>query len=135
MRRRLMFTATILALAFAALAVAVPAAQAQKAEKFLVFFEAWSAQIEPGASDVVRAAASYAKEHPAMRVDIIGFAANDGSKSANLYLSLLRAQLVSDMLAATGIDPERISRVGEGAVNYVDSPQEGRRVEIVVRAP
>ena len=128
MRRRI----AILSAALALLAIAVPARAEQK---FLVFFHAWSAELEPTAQDVVNAAAAYAKANPGMRVEIFGFSSTTGSKQANLYLSLLRAQIVSDKLAEAGIEAGRIARVGEGSVNAVGSVEEARRVEIVVRAP
>lgn len=129
MRRRI----AILSAAFAAmLAVAGPARAEQK---FIVFFHAWSAELDPAAQDVVAAAANHARANPAMRVDVVGFASTQGSRQANLYLSLLRAQIVSDRLAEAGIAPARIARVGEGSVNAVGSAEEARRVEIVVRAP
>jgi len=84
---------------------------------------------------VVAAAANYARQNPAMRVEVFGFASTTGSRQSNLYLSLLRAQLVSDRIAEAGIAPARIARVGEGSVNVVGTNEEARRVEIVVRAP
>jgi outer membrane protein OmpA-like peptidoglycan-associated protein len=129
MRRRI----AILSAAFALLAAAPLPAQAQ--EKFIVFFHAWSAELDPAARDVVAAAANYARANPAMRVEVVGFASTVGSPRANLYLSLLRAQLVSDRIAEAGIAADRIARVGEGSVNSVGSAEEARRVEIVVRAP
>ena len=129
MRRRI----AILSAAFAALlAVAAPARAEQK---FIVFFHAWSAELDPAAQDVVAAAANQARANPTMRVDVVGFASTLGSRQANLYLSLLRAQIVSDKLAGAGIAPARIARVGEGSVNAVGSAEEARRVEIVLRAP
>lgn len=130
MRRRI----AILTAAFAAL-LAVSAVPARAEQKFIVFFHAWSAELDPSAQDVVAAAANYARQNPAMRVEVFGFASTTGSRQANLYLSLLRAQIVSDKLAESGIAPERLARVGEGSVNAVGSLEEARRVEIVVRAP
>ncbi len=130
MRRRL----TLLTVLFAAIAAWAPA-PARANQSFLVFFHEWSAELDPAASDVLAAAANHARQNPAMRVDVVGFASTEGSPRANLYLSLLRAQLVSDRLEAAGIAPARISRIGEGSVSSVGSTQEARRVEIVVRAP
>lgn len=133
MRRRL----AILPILFAALAIPLlagaPPAQAE--QKFLVFFHPWSAEFDPAARDVVAAAANTASQTPAARVDVVGFASTIGSQRANLYLSLLRAQLISDRLVEAGIDQARISSVGEGSVTSVGTEQEARRVEIVVRAP
>ncbi len=130
MRRRI----AILTAAFAAL-LAVSAVPARAEQKFIVFFHSWSGEMDPTAQDVVAAAANYARQNPAMRVEVFGFASTTGSRQANLYLSLLRAQLVSDRIAEAGIAPARIARVGEGSVNAVGTSEEARRVEIVVRAP
>ncbi|MCX7378099.1 MAG: OmpA family protein [Alphaproteobacteria bacterium] len=130
MRRRI----AILTAAFAAL-LAVSAVPAKAEQKFIVFFHAWSGEMDPAAQDVVAAAANYARQNPAMQVEVVGFASTTGSRQSNLYLSLLRAQLVSDRIAEAGIAPARIARVGEGSVNVVGTIEEARRVEIVVRAP
>lgn len=130
MRRRI----AILTAAFAAL-LAASAVPARAEQKFIVFFHAWSAEMDAAAQDVVAAAANYARQNPAMRVEVVGFASTAGSQKANLYLSLLRAQLVSDRIAEAGIAPARLARVGEGSVSTVGSAEEARRVEIVVRAP
>lgn len=130
MRRRI----AILTAAFAAL-LAVSAVPAKAEQKFIVFFHAWSGEMDPAAQDVVAAAANYARQNPAMQVEVVGFASTTGSQKANMYLSLLRAQLVSDRIADAGIAAARIARVGEGSVNAVGTSEEARRVEIVVRAP
>jgi len=134
MHRRLMFALAVLGLAVAS--PAAPArAQAPRPEVFLVFFHPWSAEMDVAARAVVAAAAARAAQSPGMRLDVVGFASTTGSRQANLYLSLLRAQLVSDTLVAAGVAPDRISRIAEGSVNHVDSEEESRRVEIVLRAP
>ncbi len=130
MRRRI----AIPTAAFAAL-MAFATLPARAEQKFIVFFHAWSAELDPAAKDVVSAAANAARANPSARVEVVGFASTVGSRQANLYLSLLRAQIVSDRLAEAGIAAGRIGRVGEGSVTSVDNPQEARRVEIVVRAP
>jgi OmpA-OmpF porin, OOP family len=134
MRRRLALLPMVLVAAFALAAVAGPTT-AHAQQKFLVFFHAWSAELDSAAQDVVAAAANTARQNPAARIDVVGFASTVGSQRANLYLSLLRAQLISDHLVEAGVDPSRISSVGEGSVASVESAQEARRVEIVVRAP
>ena len=128
MRRR----TAILTAAFAALLAVAAPARAQ--QSFIVFFHGWSAELDPAARDVLAAAAAHARANPALRVDVTGFASTDGSRQANLYLSLLRAQIVADRLAEAGVDPARIARVGEGAVNTVGSHEEARRVEVTFRA-
>ena len=130
MRRRL----TIMGALFAAL-LALTALPARASEKFIVFFQPWSAELDPAAEDVVAAAIAYAKQNAAMQIEITGSASSDGGQRANLYLSLVRAQRISDQMATAGIAPARLMRVGEGSVTAVGSAEEARRVEIVVRAP
>lgn len=130
MRRRL----TIMGALFATLLAFAPA-QVMASEKFIVFFHPLSAELDPAARDVVAAAIAYAKQNPAKQVDIIGSASTVGSQQANLQLSLLRAQQIKDLMAADGIAPARLMRVGEGEVNTVGTAEEARRVEIIIRTP
>jgi outer membrane protein OmpA-like peptidoglycan-associated protein len=127
MRRRSLLAAPLVALS------ALPA-RAQP-QKFIVFFHPWSAELDPPARDVLAAAIAHARANPALHVDIVGFASTIGGNRANLYLSLVRAQRLSDLMAEAGIDPARIARIGEGAVNSVGTAEEARRVEIGFRAP
>lgn len=126
MRRRSLFAVPLIAISSVALA---------QPQKFIVFFHPWSAELDPPARDVVALAIAHAKENPTLMIDIVGFASTNGGGRANLYLSLVRAQRLADLLAEAGIDPARISRIGEGAVSSVGSDQEARRVEIGFRAP
>ena len=136
MRRRLLIMGAL----FAAV-VALTALPARASEKFIVFFQPWSAELDPAAEDVVAAAIAYAKQNAAMQIEITGSASSassvssDGGQRASLYLSLVRAQRISDQMATAGIAPARLMRVGEGSVTAVGSAEEARRVEIVVRAP
>ncbi len=130
MRRRLLPLGVLFALL---LALAAPPARA--AEKFIVFFHPWSAELDPAAEDVVVAAIAYAKQNAAMQVEITGFASTDGPDKANLYLSLVRALRISEAMAVGGIAPARLRPVGEGEIKAVGTAEEARRVEIVVRAP
>ena len=130
MRRRL----TIMGALFATLLALAPG-PASANEKYIVFFPPMSAELDPAAQDVVAAAIAYAKQNPAKQVDIIGSASTVGSQQANLQLSLLRAQQIKDLMAAGGIAPARLMRVGEGEVNTVGTAEEARRVEIIIRTP
>jgi outer membrane protein OmpA-like peptidoglycan-associated protein len=51
---------------------------------------------------------------------------------ANTLLSQLRAQIVSDELAAHGVDAGRITRAATGAPVFMVQPLESRRVVIEV---
>ncbi len=130
MRRR-----SLIAIA-AATAIAFASGPARaKDETFLVFFQLWSALIDPAGEDVIKAAATVAKANPTAMIDVRGYASTDGSRQSNLFISLARAQLVTDSLVKQGIDAARIKRVGEGEVEFLDNPQANRRVDIVIRVP
>ena len=133
MRRRSLLAAPLAATLSAIIPPA--AAQAQQPAKFIVFFHPWSAELDPPARDVVAAAIAHARANPAQQIDITGFASTVGGARANLYLSLVRAQRLADLMAEAGIAPSRLSRVGEGAVNSVGTAEEARRVEIGFGAP
>lgn len=102
---------------------------------YLVFFEEWSAEMQPAAKVVTGEAAKWANAHPGLAIQVRGYADPVGSPAANKNISGLRAQIVSDTLVHDGVLPERIRRIAEGAGNPSNDPQENRRVEIVFAAP
>ena len=112
---------------------ALPPAMAQPVSNFVVFFQEWSAGLDDSAQAVIGRAAEWAKAHPAMQVDVIGFADPTGSRKANLLLSELRAQVVVDQLAGDGIRESRIHPIGHGSVKPALSSQESRRVQVSFR--
>jgi outer membrane protein OmpA-like peptidoglycan-associated protein len=118
------------------LAVAACAAPATlPPHKFIVFFQEWSAVIDPAAIDAIASGAQWAKEHPGAPVKVAGFADPTGGAAANGYLSLTRAQVVADQLVKDGIDRGRIEVTGQGATGYTLTSQESRRVEISIGGP
>ena len=103
-------------------------------QKFVVFFQQWSAALDDSAQDVITHAADLAKAQPTAVVHVNGFADPTGSKRANELLTDLRAQMVADQLQTDGIDPKRIRQRGHGSVQYALTSQESRRVEISIGA-
>lgn len=124
--RRLLLNLPLLAL-LAACAATPPAKQA-----FLVFFEPWSAKLDPQGQAAINGAAELAKKSPGAVVHVVGFADPDGSASANIELSQLRAQLVVDELVKAGVPAARIRRSGRGPTDFAQSSLESRRVEITI---
>ncbi len=126
-----------LAFMFLLLCVATGSANAADAppQKFVVFFQEWSARLDDPAQAVITQAAEWVKAHPDNVAHVAGFADPTGSKAANALLSELRAQLVVDQLQADGIDPARISQRGHGSVEFALTSQESRRVEISISRP
>jgi len=105
------------------------------AQKFVVFFQEWSAAIDDSAQSVISQAAEWVKSHPGNVAHVNGFADLTGSKQANILLSDLRAQVVVDQLATDGVDPKRVLQRGHGSVKFALSSQESRRVEISISRP
>jgi outer membrane protein OmpA-like peptidoglycan-associated protein len=108
-----------------------PARAAETAPpRFVVFFQEWSANLDPAAQTVITHASDYAKAHPGAVLHVNGFADPTGSRKANALLTDLRAQMVMDQLQSDGVQPAHIHGRGRGAVQYALSSQESRRVEI-----
>lgn len=115
----------------AGLVAGSPAARAQQ-PSYVIFFQTWSAAIDDQAQDVIAKAAEWVKSHHIRNVRVIGFADPTGSRKANVLLSELRAQVVTDGLTAAGVAPHSVRQVGSGSVEFAGSAQEARRVEIRV---
>jgi outer membrane protein OmpA-like peptidoglycan-associated protein len=114
--------------------VALGSARAADAppQKYVVFFQEWSAALDDAAQAVIGDAAEWLKSHPGNVAHVNGFADPTGSKQANALLSDLRAQMVVDQLQTDGVDPRHIRQRGHGSVQFSLSSQESRRVEISV---
>ena len=96
---------------------------------YIVYFQERSAQLDPDARDLVALAAQRANAAPGSPVEIIGYTDSAGSPPADILLSQQRAQAVADALAASGVAPSRLQRVGRGQTG-VDPGIASRRVEI-----
>lgn len=101
-------------------------------QKFVVFFQEWSAAIDEPAQSVISQAAEWVKSHPGNIAHVNGFASTVGSRPANVLLADLRAQVVVDQLQSDGVDPKRIQQRGHGPVQFALTAQESRRVEISI---
>ncbi|MGI4951666.1 MAG: OmpA family protein [Janthinobacterium lividum] len=97
--------------------------------KSVVFFNAFSAELDAPAQGVIREFATDARTAPTRRVTVLGYADAAGSPDANRMLSALRAKVVSDALVTQGIAPNRITQRPRGATD-TDPGIESRRVEI-----
>jgi len=102
------------------------------AQKFVVFFQEWSAALDDNAQAVISNAAAWVKSHPGNTAHVNGFADPTGSREANILLSELRAQVVVDQLQTDGVDPNRVQQTGHGSVQFALTSQESRRVEISI---
>lgn len=103
-----------------------------------VLFEFGKAEIKPGAQEALRKLATWLQQHPERSVLIEGFTDSVGAESANLQLSVRRAESVANALAGYGIAAGRIRAVGYGegypvAANSNDSNRAmNRRVEVYI---
>ncbi len=104
-------------------------------QKFVVFFQEWSAGLDDNAQGAINAAAGWAGQHPAQAVTVTGFAAPDGSQQANIDLSRTRAQVVTDQLQKDGVANSRIRLTAKGPTDFTLAATESRRVEIGVAQP
>jgi outer membrane protein OmpA-like peptidoglycan-associated protein len=128
---RLLAVATLLVLGACSMVGSAP----NSGQRFVVFFTEFSAQLDEPAKAAITGAANYSQQHPALAVGVVGFADPVGSPQANVDLSRLRAQVVSDGLVAGGVPVANIRREARGATNFALSGQESRRVEITVGSP
>jgi outer membrane protein OmpA-like peptidoglycan-associated protein len=120
--------ACLLLLTVAACTASVPV----EPHRVIVFFQEWSAAIDPAASGAITEAAEWAKDHPGAAVKVIGYADPTGSATANEYMSRTRAQVVADQLVTDGVDRARIVLGAQGATGFTLTSQESRRVEIAI---
>ena len=116
----------------ACVALASARAADPPAQKFVVFFQEWSAALEDPALEVITHAAEWVKSHPGNIAHVNAFASTVGSKPANILLADLRAQVVVDQLQSDGVDAKRIRQRGHGPVPFALTAQESRRVEISI---
>lgn len=100
------------------------------AQKFVVYFQQWSAMLDDAALTVIGHAGDYAKAHTGVVVHVEAFADPTGSRKANALLTDLRAQVVMDQLQADGVPVRRLEGRGHGSVRFALTSQESRRVEI-----
>jgi outer membrane protein OmpA-like peptidoglycan-associated protein len=100
------------------------------AQKFVVFFQEWSAKLDDAALAVISHASDYGKAHAGVVLHVEGFADPTDSHKANALLAELRAQLVMDQLQIDGVPAARVLGRSRGPVHFALSSQESRRVEI-----
>jgi outer membrane protein OmpA-like peptidoglycan-associated protein len=101
-------------------------------QRFVVFFQEWSAALDEAAQAVISQAADWVKTHPGYVAHVNGFASTVGSRQANILLADLRAQIVVDQMVSDGLAATRIRQRGRGPVPFALTAQESRRVEISV---
>ena len=113
--------------------IALPGyASAAPQQKYVVFFQEWSAKLDKAALAVIGHASAFAKAHPMDTVHVNAFADPTGSRAANNLLTELRAQVVMDKLQADSVAAASIVGRGNGSVQFALNSVESRRVEISI---
>lgn len=98
-----------------------------------ITFEPDSAQLTQQGQETVTKASELAKQAPQeLRYQIVGHVAKVGSPEKAQQLSQERAQAVADKVAQAGISPDRLEVIGKGDAEPKGTPEESRRVAIVV---
>lgn len=104
-----------------------------------ILFATNSAAVSGPAQSDLYAVARNLNQYPNSRVEVIGHTDNTGSAAYNLDLSQRRAQSVVGILAAAGVQQNRLVATGRGLTQPVASNAteagraQNRRVEIIIR--
>jgi outer membrane protein OmpA-like peptidoglycan-associated protein len=124
-------TLPVVALLFI-LAGCVPPQATPEAGRYLVYFDEFSANLQPDALNVIATAAQKARETGAQAVRIEARASATGSFEANKKLAETRAQVVADTLQKDGVPPPMILQLPIGQTGSDDTGVYNRRVDIVL---
>lgn len=107
--------------------------------RLLVFFDFNQSELKPESYPELKRAIKFMKDNPDMGVEIAGHTDNVGSDQYNKDLSQKRANMVMDYLADHGIDRRRLTAIGYGESQPIDSNDNddgranNRRVEFIVK--
>ena len=124
-----------LAIGLGLLALSACAMQGPPDRVYPVFFNDFSANLDPTAMVVVSNAAAIAQQYPALPVKVMGYADNAGSPAADISLSQARADAVAALLQQDGVAASRIQRSAVGTPPNSQPGVERRRVVIDIDAP
>lgn len=99
---------------------------------YAVYFAQWSALLDNEALAVINAASLQARQNRQATVVLAEYLDPEGPQ-AMADLSRLRAQLIEDQLAESGVDRARIAREKRKVSDVPGMAQESQRVDVVVR--
>ncbi len=128
MTRRPFLFASLLA----ATAVLAQPGFTQENDRFLIYFDEFSANLTQKSRDVIADAANKAKETNAKAIRVEARASATGSQKANHYLAQTRSQVVADELEHDGVNPAMLQQVPIGQTGSEDPSVAERRVDIVL---
>ena len=126
-RRRLLQTMLLGGLALGV--GCAPKSMVDAPPKSVVFFTAFSADLDGDAQQVVEHVSSDALASPRRTIYVEGYADQNGTPLANRKLSDLRAQVVADAIVAHGVPRSRLVVRPRGAT-AADPGIESRRVDV-----
>src|SRR4051812_18725450 len=106
--RRMPLLCAALLLTSAALATE---GRAQENNRFLIYFDEFSANLTQQARGVIADAAKQARGSNAKAVRVEARASATGSQKANHYLAQTRSQVVADELEHDGVNPATVTQV------------------------
>ena len=127
-RRRLFLSAAVLGPALGAAGCA-PKQAVDAPPRSVVFFTAFSADLDGDAQKVIEQVSADAAASPRRTIYVEGYADQAGSTAANRTLSQLRAQVVADAIVAHGIAKSRLVVRPRGPT-AADPGIESRRVDV-----
>jgi peptidoglycan-associated lipoprotein len=110
----------------------MPPGQGKDTDRFLIYFDEFSANLTPEAQKTVADAAAAFNTTKARGIRIEGRASATGSEKANQYLAQTRSQVVADALAKDGLSPTQFRQVAIGQTGSGDTSVAERRVDIVL---
>jgi OOP family OmpA-OmpF porin len=96
---------------------------------FYIFFEKDSNALSPQSMQKLDQIYDIVSGNAAARLTLTGYTDSWGKPSYNQMVSELRANTVKSYLVGKGVDPSRMTAVGQGAQNAIaaNSTAEGRR--------
>jgi outer membrane protein OmpA-like peptidoglycan-associated protein len=102
-------------------------------QNYSVYFQPYSAELDPQAHATIHAAADFASSHKLQPIALNGFSAPPDPNQDIEGLSAQRAEAVKQALVAEGISPLRITTAANGIVDPKALPNLAvRRVDITV---
>ena len=106
---------------------------------YILYFDSGSTKLIAESHKLIPEVIRTIRERNSNDVSVVGHSDTTGTRELNLDLSLKRAQAVSQLIIAAGIDPSSLEITSHGKDNpliptgdNVDEPR-NRRVEITVR--
>jgi outer membrane protein OmpA-like peptidoglycan-associated protein len=102
-------------------------------QKFSVFFEPYSAALDPQARETINLAADAARANQALPITVAGFSAPPDPGLDVNGLSAQRTTAVKQRLVSDGVRPDRIATVASGITDPKTLPNVSvRRVDISI---